>query len=253
MKSIFYAGLMVLSSLTVGKESDPNTIRLATTNWCPYACEHTQSGIAHEYVSYLLQRIGYRVEIQYYPWTRAIHTAQNGQSHGLLTAVPAEAPDMLFTQVPTMDYQVCFFSHNNNPWQYDTIEQLSSVTLGVLADYAYGEPVDSYLADSIDNPKVMKLSGDDGLQRLITLVTKGRIDAFVEDRNVVAWHQVSRGKKDTELGVSGCLLSQPFYLALSPKFSDAQSVIEKVEQQLLQDENKLYLKTVIKPKYLAVN
>jgi len=82
----------------------PKQINLAATDWCPYACEHPadqKPGIVHEYLTQLFAAQGITLNIQFFPWSRAIEEANKGRVDGLLTAVYAEAPDLILpTRLP---------------------------------------------------------------------------------------------------------------------------------------------------------
>lgn len=231
----------------------PKQIKLATTNWCPYACDRSTElpGIVYEYIHHIAKQRGIEVNITFYPWARAIKSVAKGKENGLLTAIPAEAPNLLFTTTATMNYQVCFYTHRDSNWRYLGIESLDQIRLGVIADYGYGEPVDSYVANAAGQEDVASISGNDGLGRLMSLLEKKRIDALIDDQHVVIWEikHINRYRRKV-FKEAGCLVDTPFYLALDPKLTWSLALVEWLNVAFKKPENIEYLNRVIKPKYL---
>lgn len=226
----------------------PGTIILATTDWCPYACEKEPSkkGIVHDYIEHLVAQQNRNLELVFLPWARAVQEVNNGNNHGLLTAVPAEAPNLLFTRQPLMAYQMCFYGLADATWRYKGHTSLSSTIFGVMANYGYGEPLDSFVSN-YRNTNVVKLAGSDGLERLVAMLEKGRLDSFVADSHVIDWHLKQRQKAPFQS--LGCLSQNPFYLALSPKLPWAAEFLASLDKALADTKNRAWLAQQIKIQY----
>lgn len=229
-----------------------STIKLATTDWCPYSCPNDKQnkGIAYDYVSHILQQKDITADIVSYPWARAIRQVDTGARHGLLTAVHSESPDLLFTQVPMMSYQMCFYGLPELKWQYRNTTSLSNVSLAVIAEYGYGQPLDNFLAIESNRKNVVEISGNFGLERILALVSSGKVDVFIEDKNVFNWHlkhqDSIREKKFKQLG---CLAETPFYLALSPELIWAPEVIKMLNREFSSQANGRWLEFLISNRY----
>ena len=237
---IVVAALVWLSTICQNIYANALTIKLATTDWCPYSCPEDDSvnGLAHDYVTHILAGYEMQADIVSYPWARAIRQVNLGKRHGLLTAVHSESPNLMFTKHPMMSYQMCFYGLTALKWQYTGKDSLADVSLAVIAEYGYGTPVDEYLFNNQFNDRVIELSGDHGLPRLISLVTSKRADVFIEDKNVINWylkHEPSNAAK--QLKTLGCLDETPFYLALSPNLDWAPEVIKLLEQGFKNETN----------------
>lgn len=233
----------------------PKVIKLATTNWCPYACENLNSsqGMVYEYVQYIGEQLGTRIEIVFLPWSRAVKSVESGVYDGLLSAIKTEAPSLKFTTTPTMEYQVCFFNRMEDVSKYHGIDSLKSKRLGAIASYGYGEPIDSYIAETENTERVIKLTGSAGVSRLISLLNKKRIDLFVEDKNVLVWNIKNQSRfKRNQLKEAGCLPKTPFFIAVNPKVTWSDSFIDALNTSLKLMANKQYLNNEIKPKYLRL-
>lgn len=111
----------------------PKSIRLAAADWCPYTCpSDKEPGIVVEYLQTILEPYDITIEVQYLPWNRVIKEVNTGRISGLVTAVPSEAPNLLFTTEATMDYRVCLFSRESSLWQYTDTSSLKTIFSGLL-------------------------------------------------------------------------------------------------------------------------
>ena len=220
----------------------PKIIHLATTDWCPYACDQEpnhQAGIVHEYLTELFSKQGIQLKIEFFPWSRAIHQVNGGRLDGLLTAVPIEAPNLLFTRTPTMGYQVCFYSKKSTEWSYSGAASLKDIKLGVIQDYGYGEPVDEYIKRTSSQGLAIIKSG--GMERLQRMLMAGRFDVFIGDRNVVSW----RLKENMSVvRNAGCLTEIPFYMAFNPRKMWAAKLIKKLNDWLKLADNQAKLNSI---------
>lgn len=157
---------------------------------------------------------------------------------GLLTAVPAEAPRLLFTHSPTMNYSVCFFTETASDWQYKEIKDLQGVTLAVIQDYAYGEPIDSYIQSSDEGVFVIKSGGIARLQRMLVAQ---RFDTFIADSNVVAWQLTNTLPT---IRKAGCLKQNPFYVAFHSRNEWSRKMIDVLDVWLRVSTNKDVLEKI---------
>lgn len=203
--------LLMIASASHGNTL-PTQITLATTNWCPYACEDSEEypGIIYDYITKLLNQKDIQVTIKFYPWARAIELANSGKVDGLLTAVQSEAPNLIFTTIPTDHYQMCFFTRPESTWSFENNRSLEAIRFGVIDGYGYGDPVDTYLKGSPNN---IDSIASGGIATLNGMLASKRFDAFIDDSKVVRWSLKGQFK---HLRVAGCLEKNPFYLAINP-------------------------------------
>jgi polar amino acid transport system substrate-binding protein len=248
--------VLILGGLLVGDvhAEIPSEIILATTDWCPYTCglSAEEPGIVGEYITRILRDHNITVTIQSYPWTRAITIANDGEVHGLLTAIHEEAPELLFTDAPIMSYTVCFFTNTHSDWRYEDITSLSDSpnTLGVIGDYGYGSPVDEYIRNPNNQDHIHVMSGTDALKRLMRMLEAGRVDIILDDKNVVLWVAKNTHIAVTTLRNAGCLPENPFFLAINPTFPWSQELIDLLNQAFSKAENQEMLTSIIE-KYVA--
>ena len=207
-----------------------------------------QNGIVQEYVTYILKKNNLKAVISTYPWSRAIQLANEGIfAHGLLTAVPSEAPDFLLTKTPIMTYQVCFFSYDEFNWQYQNPTDLNELQgrLGVIADYGYGGPLDRFIAAPENINKIHFAKGGNATDQLLRMLLVNRITVMAEDKNIIAWHFTEHDKGKPEPKNIGCLAEQPFFLALNPNLPWSRSLIDLLDQEFAQPDNLEVLQHII--------
>lgn len=226
----------------------PGNIILVTTNWCPYACPNSEElpGIAYEYIQATLKQLGINVDIKSYPWTRAIKEVESGRAHGLLTAVHEEAPSFLFTNTPTMSYQVCFFSTSQSQWRFQGVASLNAITLGAIKGYGYDAEIDEYIRNAHSNETVQLISGGKEISRFINMLDLKRIDAFLDDRYVAAWEAKTHRINFSDYQNAGCLSENPFYMAFNPNLKWAEQLIKKLDLLFSKKENQAQLNKIVK-------
>ncbi len=215
-------------------------LTLATTRWCPYTCfdERKEFGIVGLYIEKILSSHNIHLSVVSYPWSRALRLVQSKEVDGLLTATPAEAPELLFSDAPIGSYQMCFYTLNSNKLMFDKSIDFGDNLLAVVQDYGYGEPLDSYI--KIDK-SITSISGSNVTDRLISLLIKGRVDVIVTDKLVVDYKIANHQIDVNTLKQAGCLVENDFYLALSPS-EENKSLLIKLNQELIQPDNINYFK-----------
>lgn len=228
MRSWFFVILLVLPTSAFGQServpvAPSNNIQLAATEWCPYVCNNEKKpGFIVEYLRELLSSYDVSLDVFVLPWSRAIFSARQGTYDGLLTAVPSEAPDFLFSSVATGSYQMCFFGSTELDFHYDNREALQGKTLGIIHNYGYGEPIDGIIEAPVKGESIYPIASSDALNQLIEMTRLGRIDLFVEDRMVVANTLIEHPHK-TQLGKFSCFEEIPFFTAISPQNTNVKA------------------------------
>ena len=195
-----------------------DSLHFAAADWCPYTCrDNDHPGFITEAMTAILADYNIGLQVTILPWSRAIKMAEQGKYAGLITAIESEAPDFALTDAMTGQYQVCVFTHKSNNLVYLGRSSMSGVTLGAIQDYGYGEPIDSIVADPHKNEQVYLISSSNPLHSLVEMTLKKRIDAFAEDRMVIANYLNNRENNRIGIRKAGCLQAIPFYTAVSPK------------------------------------
>ncbi len=248
-QSIAIAFTLLWASASTGQTKEPPlTVVLAATDWCPYSCANSdvtgnRRGLVVDYLEEIFKQLGLELTVQFYPWSRAVSLARRGdQVHGLLSAVHSEAPDLLFSQVPTMSYRTCVFTRRDSSWQFASPSSLEQLRLGYIQGYGYGGFVDEFIAKHHKSEQLMGITGTGGVIQLSRILLAERIDGFVSDPLVVAYdlrHQ------DYHLKVSACFDEQPFHLSLNPRLTWAQGLMNRIDASFELQSSKEVLSEMI--------
>nr|WP_224745820.1 transporter substrate-binding domain-containing protein [Neiella litorisoli] len=218
---------------------------MAAAHWCPYICgDDEYPGIAVEYIRTLLGTEQIQLTVTILPWTRAIRMTEKGRFDGLLTAVPEEAPTFIFTGQQSGDYQMCFYRRKGDSARYIQIEDLSDLRLGVIQDYGYGEPLDSYIADHKNSASVVSVAHENSLSSLAEMLRLKRIDLLIEDPNVVAFNLTSAAQDS--MAQAGCLSANPFYTAFSPAVVASAQRQQVLDRLLAKPESKAIYQQILR-------
>jgi polar amino acid transport system substrate-binding protein len=218
--------------------ADDQSIRLATTEWCPYTCveKSAADNIIGRYLEAVFKQKDIDLDIESFPWSRSIQLAESGNVNGLLTAVNSEAPTLLFTTTPTDYYQVCFYTISSN-WIYAEPLNLGENRLGIIQNYGYTPEIDQYIAGNAQQVGFEVLGGPRSTQRLLKMLVSGRVDIIVEDKLVLLREAQLAGIDLSTVRNVGCAEAQPYFLALHPEFAGAPKIIQWLNTALASDEN----------------
>jgi polar amino acid transport system substrate-binding protein len=125
-------------------------VRLAAEDWPPFvSASMPNNGLSGALVGAVLERIGYAVHIDYFPWKRAMELGLNSPRYAGFLAV---------WRTPERE-KVCHFSHSigstqtvlaylkEAPVQAAAIADLRGLRVGTVAGYANGEQFDAMAKD----------------------------------------------------------------------------------------------------------
>lgn len=242
MKLLLISIAWLIVSTQSHSHSLPKTITLASTDWCPYVCDHQphKPGIIYEYLTDVLKHKGIELKVEFNLWHESVKKAEQGEVDGLLTATPEESPGLLFTQTPTSDYQVCFITKNDSKWLFKGTESLQGKKVGSIKGYGYGDAVDEYIKLH-SNDENMVILEEGGIERLNDMLFSEEIDTFLDDSLVVLWLLQNSSVK---VKLAGCLKRNPFYIAVNPKRPWAKEFVELMNEALLENVNMQILNSI---------
>jgi polar amino acid transport system substrate-binding protein len=153
------------------------TVTLASTEYPPYyGSTLPQGGVIAEIARQALQRTGYELHIEWYPWARALKTAQAGRVDGLLGVWrSAERERWLAYSQPLPANQVGFYKRVDSTITFETMSDLKDRRVGVVRGYV--------------NPKAFddaRLTTDDATDDTMNLRKLGgrRVDLILIDKGV---------------------------------------------------------------------
>ncbi|WP_100916038.1 substrate-binding periplasmic protein [Pseudoalteromonas spongiae] len=210
------------------------TLVLVADPWCPYSCneEDVRKGYMVELASIVFNQLGYKVEYQNMPWSRAIKSVKEGDVDGIIGAGRDEVPELIFPETPLGVAAHTFFTLKKSNWTYSSLQSLNTVSLGVIQNYSYGTLYDDYIKHhGSDISKVQLVSSLSGLEQNLSKLVRERVDVIIEDRNVVKYHYSSQDL-EFELREAGVVSYEEVYIAFSPKLKEAKLLAYTLSKQL---------------------
>jgi polar amino acid transport system substrate-binding protein len=237
-----FIGLAIFFSAPVlfGAEPRP-VIKLQADVWCPFNCEETDKnpGYMVEIAKIAFASIGMDVEYKTIAWNKAIDRGRKGEINGIIGSAVSDAPDFVFPSVAVGKTMNCFYTLPDSTWQYTGIESLKKVRIGAIEGYTYGEPFETYVQNVLKekekekaamqmaakkgrsdldmNSPVQTVPGDGSLALNIKKIKAKRIEAFVEEENVLKNHLHAAKMPENSYRNAGCLEPDSIYVAFGPK------------------------------------
>lgn len=192
-----------------------DTIVLQADVWCPYNCEPgaERPGYMVEIAQEVFGAAGHTVDYQVAPWTRALANVRSGMAQGAIGASETDAEGFVFPAQPLGVSANGFAVRKAQGWTYQGLESLSGHQVGVIQDYSYGEELDTWIAANAG--QVQALSGDDALDMNLRKLIAGRVDAVLDDVNVLSY-AVRTGGLGDEVVVQKTAKAQPVSIAFTP-------------------------------------
>jgi polar amino acid transport system substrate-binding protein len=247
MHGVRMLGLLLCLALPVRAAEAPGILRLASLEWLPYVGrELQQHGLSSFIADSAAQKFGYRLQIDYFPWTRAMRI-------GLLDAHYAGYFPAYYTEERARQ---CYFSAsigsstiglaylNNTPLQWQTLQDLSGLTIAVVAGFSNGPAFDALMREG-------RLHVDPSPSDMLNLrkLVAGRVDAVVIDKLVLRYllltepsllqdreRIVFHDKSLAELPLYICFKRTPEGLALQQAFDAALRTLplRRIESEYFQ-------------------
>ncbi|SCA57611.1 conserved exported hypothetical protein [Candidatus Terasakiella magnetica] len=215
----FLYGLVVsfLLSLTVISTVQAQTLRAATLHFPPYSYENENQkadGISVQTVRKLAARLGMEVEVEVYPWARALELVRKGSVDMLFTAykTPAREKFLYYSAVPLIVQKVSLFVNSSSH-----LNSLEDITLGKASTTAtrrkvsYGPVIDNLIKQ---NQLVNSFTGNDDIH-LLELLKGKRVDT-VPLSQFVAYHNIRKAGLENDIReIQPPVQSVPSYLTFS--------------------------------------
>ncbi|PTS85658.1 ABC transporter substrate-binding protein [Pseudomonas sp. HMWF032] len=178
-KALFVAVCLLLS-LSVQANQQPE-LKISVGDWPPYLSSTLKhNGVVAHLISDLMADEGYRVTFEFLPWPRAYAAAAAGRFDG--TAVwmhKAEREEDFLFSAPLLDEQFVFFHLKSLPFDWQTFDDLTGMTLGGGLEYSYGPQFDAFLAEN--KVKIERVSSD---QQNFEKLLKERVVLYPQEMNV---------------------------------------------------------------------
>lgn len=210
-------------------------VTLRADSWCPYNCEPgNRPGYLVEIAKAALEPAGHTVNYSMMAWTDALAAVKEGKVSGALGAVRTEAPELVYPKSslglsrPTLVVR----RGRDLPGLSDkNLEPLKNVRFGSITDYYYSDTVNAFIDANKASPNMVRVSGDNVTEDLVNMLIDGKIDAMVEDSNVVDYLLESKGYRNLFNYVA---LGDPSDVSIgfSPKDPNSKAYVDLIDAKL---------------------
>jgi polar amino acid transport system substrate-binding protein len=218
MKSIKILFILFnLVTLGLTANAAEKVISLTSNEFAPYHSKNLKNqGPVTELIIAAYNRVGYRVEVAYFPWARGEYEASKGEKYdGVISIWRNETREKkYFFSDAYMDNEIGFYKRKSNLIQYSSYKALKKYIIGTVLSYANPPGFDSaqlnvepVVADELN---IMKLCHN-------------RIDLVLIDR-LMAEYLISKKLKKCQSELDWMLPAleiKPMHLAISKKSKDA--------------------------------
>jgi polar amino acid transport system substrate-binding protein len=160
--------------------------------------------------------LGYKIDYVILPWARCVQEVRDGSADGLVATVYSQTPDLVFPEASLGLDETRFYTTQGSHWSFNNPADLGRIRLGVVQGYDYLEWLDLYIRRNTGTTKIWFARGEYPLEHQVTALQDGRIDAFVENPEVIkAYLKEHRGRvKLRTAGLAGP--ANRLYAAFSP-------------------------------------
>jgi len=218
--------ILVSSALVLSQHSFAlEPIVINSIDWCPQLCvSGDKEGYVMDTVKAIFKDSPYSVDVESYPWTRAIKNVESGKAHALLSPAKQEAPNLVYPKHEVGIQRMCFFTKSDSNWKYAGPESLNGLRVGIAKDTAI-EELNSYIlknASQFDYLPYIESYLDISLKK----TRANRIDTFLFTYNSTQY-ELNKRNLSSEFKEVGCMPATKIYMAFTPDVSK-KSEVEKM-------------------------
>lgn len=186
MTPVWRAGLAAWLGLGlwwgVALQASAADYKLSTLEWAPYTgAALPGQGVVSATIVEALKASGQRVEVQFFPWSRAVRLVDSDSAYvGFFPAYYSRerAARYLYSD-PVGHSQVVFLERTDTPVKWTSYDDLQGQRIGVVRGFVNTEELDARIASKV----LLSEEAPDDRSNILKLVA-GRIDLAVVDRQV---------------------------------------------------------------------
>ncbi|MGI9507212.1 MAG: hypothetical protein ACR2RE_29580, partial [Geminicoccaceae bacterium] len=135
--------------------------------------------------------------------------------------------------MPVSHQQMCFFTSADHSWWYDGRSSLEEIRFGFLSNLSLPGIMD-YVAEKQGSDRVQPISDEQFMKKNFKKIDHGRIEALIDDQNVVFYYLKQERIESGTYRLAGCLDREPIYLGLTPTRPEKSARLASIYQKGLQ-------------------
>ncbi len=246
VKSMKKLAIMIfLMSLFYLNTCAKDAVKLAIIDFPPYEFTNKNEidGITVSIVREVFKRMNQPVFMEQLPWSRALLYLKKGEIDGLFEILKKAEREQFadYSKVVLMSERVSLFVLRDSNITFDgDLSKLKNYRFGVRQDFSYGPKFDQAIKNKVI-PKISKLVY---AEKLLIMLSYGRIDILIGDRYGIPYQKMRLNKKVRDSNkyknikrLSPDVQSTPAYMAFSKKrnLSNVRDNFDKVLLEMKKD------------------
>lgn len=158
-------------------------VKLATEEWPPYYGSKMKNyGPITEIITQAFSKVGYKVEIDFFPWVSILEKLKNGRYDAGFAAYYSDqrAKDYIYSEPIGIFSRVVFLKKKTMEIDVKKLEDLKPYRIGVTRGYIYAIP-------EFDNDQSLNKIESVSEETSIMNLRKGRVDLVIIDKAVASY------------------------------------------------------------------
>ena len=205
-QTIFFGSFFLASQLFVmlvaSSTASAEVLRARADSWCPYNCEPSSEtpGVLIELLQESFKGTGYAIDYSILPWSQAVAEVRTGKYDAIIAAAKEDLAGMIHTDKPQVIQKSCAYglsSYKRTVTKANDLKKFKK--LGSVKDYSYGDITNKVLSSPAMQMVLSSIGGDDPVGTNLRRTLDGKIDAFLENEDVVTYylkeHKIDNIKK----------------------------------------------------------
>lgn len=183
VKQVLVLAGLVTATLTAGSAwSQDKVAKLTSTDWPPYTGEHLPSqGATTEVVRQAFAAVGYKIEVDFYPWQRAVDSAKSGSHNAYFPDYSMTTTEWVLSEsVGTGPLGLAEMIDKKVTWE--TLADLKKYKVGTVLGY-----INTTEFDAMAEKKELTVDGSADDATNLRKLIGGRVDLAVVDSNVLQY------------------------------------------------------------------
>lgn len=228
VRQLALSALVLLGGVASSVFGADRIVTLTGDPWPPYVVgqvgNDATSGIGLELIQEVFERVdGASVRFPLLPWKRALIAAQEGTMDGIgiLLKTMEREQYLLFTDPLFSSYDLAWYSARKFPTgiAWNTIDDLVSYTIGVVAGFSYSKEIDLAIRN-----KTLSVVNSPNARQLFSMLVGGRIDIAFANKSVGCSLAQQYIDDDRILSMEKEVTVSTYYLGISRKSSAIEFV-----------------------------
>lgn len=211
--------LFFYSATTLGGDFK---VIIASDVWCPNNCsasDHEYQGFSIDLIRSALRNQGWESEYINASFSRSKEYVIENRWHVLPGVDSFGSPYLEMTREPVAYYRFVFLVRSDSEWKYTTPESLNLIKLGAVGGYSYSPEIKTHIKKNYRTDKIDLLHSSDAVTQNLKKLASGRIDAFIDDENVINFWISKLGLQD-KFKMAGVAYEAPAFCGLENNFSE---------------------------------